>query len=154
MQCGVGLKEAVHSLASLAPLEHRLQLVRAPGGITTLDNAYSSNPSGAKVALEVLGAFTKGRKILVTPGFAELGSLEAEEHARLGRLAAEVCDYIFLIGTPQRIAQIQAGIAEKGFAGDRVYCYNRLNDARPRLREILQPGDVVLFENDLPDTYS
>lgn len=154
LQCGVTLKEAAQALPSLAPLEHRLQLVRAPGDILYIDNAYNSNPSGAKIALEVLASFKNGRKILVTPGFIELGSIEAEEHARLGRNAAEVCDYIFLIGAPDRLAQIQKGIAEKSFAPDRVYCYNLLNDARPALRDLLKPGDVVLFENDLPDTYS
>ncbi|HEX9013749.1 MAG TPA: Mur ligase family protein, partial [Anaerolineaceae bacterium] len=153
VECGMTTKEAVHALASLPPLEHRLQVVRAPGGITTIDNAYNSNPSGAKVALEVLASFNRGRKVLVTPGFAELGSIQAEEHAELGRSAAVVCDFIFLIGDSQRTGEILAGIQEKSFDPERVYCYNRLNDARPKLREVLQPGDVVLFENDLIDIY-
>ncbi|HEY3343449.1 MAG TPA: UDP-N-acetylmuramoyl-tripeptide--D-alanyl-D-alanine ligase [Anaerolineaceae bacterium] len=153
LECQLTLKEAAHALASLQPLEHRLQVVRAQGGITTIDNAYNSNPSGARVALEVLASFQNGRKVLVTPGFAELGPIQAQEHANLGRSAAQVCDYIFLIGETGRTDEILAGIRETSFDAARVYCYNRLNDARPQLRELLKPGDVVLFENDLTDIY-
>ena len=153
VECGLAPREAVRGLSSLEPLDHRLQAIRAPGGITTLDNAYNSNPSGAKVALEVLASFPHGRKVLVTPGFAELGPIQAQEHARLGKAAAQVCDFIFLIGDQGRREEILAGIRETGFNPERVYCYNRLNDAREQLRQLLQPGDVVLFENDLIDIY-
>ncbi len=152
-ECGLTLKETVRALASLTPLEHRLQVVRAAGGITTIDNAYNSNPSGAKVALEVLASFQSGRKVLVTPGFAELGAIQAEEHKRLGENAAEVCDYIFLIGDAGRTGEILEGVHAKGFDPKRVFCYERLAAAKERLRELLQPGDVVLFENDLIDIY-
>ena len=153
LQCGLSLKEIVRALATLPQLEHRLQVIQAGSGIITIDNAYNSNPSGAKVSLEVLASFQGGRKVLVTPGFAELGAIEAEEHAQLGRSAAHVCDLIFLIGIPQRVNQILNGIQEVGFNPEKVFCFPRLNDARVKMREILQPGDVVLFENDLPDIY-
>ncbi len=152
-ECQVSLKEAVHALASLMPLEHRLQVVRAAGGITYIDNAYNSNPSGAKVALEVLASFQGGRKVLVTPGFAELGAIQAEEHARLGSNAAEVCDFIFLIGSNDRTGEILKGIQAKGFDPAHVFCYDRLAAAKDHLRDLLHPGDVVLFENDLIDIY-
>jgi UDP-N-acetylmuramoyl-tripeptide--D-alanyl-D-alanine ligase len=152
-ECGLSLKDAVRAIASLTPLEHRLQVVRAAGGIITLDNAYNSNPSGAKVALEVLASFQSGQKVLVTPGFAELGAIQAEEHRRLGENAAGVCDYIFLIGDPVRTGEILAGVQSKGFDPQRVFCYERLAAAKEHLRSLLQPGDVVLFENDLIDIY-
>jgi UDP-N-acetylmuramoyl-tripeptide--D-alanyl-D-alanine ligase len=154
MQCGLSATEAVHALASVTTLEHRLQIIRNPGGIVTIDNAYSSNPSGSQVALEVLGSFKNGRKVIVTPGFAELGKLQAQEHAKLGHNAAQVCDLIFLIGSPERVSEIMAGVREAGFDLEKVFTYPRLAEAREKLREVLQPGDVVLFENDLPDTYS
>jgi UDP-N-acetylmuramoyl-tripeptide--D-alanyl-D-alanine ligase len=153
LQFGLSIKEISRALATLPQLEHRLQVIQAGSGIITIDNAYNSNPSGAKVSLEVLASFQGGRKVLVTPGFAELGSIEAEEHANLGRSAAQVCDLIFLIGVPERVDQILKGIREGGFNPEKVFCFPRLNDARVKMREVLQSGDVVLFENDLPDIY-
>ncbi|MDD5370944.1 MAG: UDP-N-acetylmuramoyl-tripeptide--D-alanyl-D-alanine ligase, partial [Anaerolineaceae bacterium] len=153
LQCGMTLKEIVRTLTTIPQLEHRLQVVQTGSGIITIDNAYNSNPSGAKVSLEVLASFQGGRKVVVTPGFAELGVIEAEEHANFGRVAAQVCDLIFLIGVPDRVNQILRGIREAGFNPEHVFCFPRLNDARVKMREVLQPGDVVLFENDLPDIY-
>jgi UDP-N-acetylmuramoyl-tripeptide--D-alanyl-D-alanine ligase len=153
LQCGLALRDASRALASVPQMEHRLQLIPAGGGIITLDNAYNSNPAGAQVALEVLSSFKTGRKVLVTPGFAELGSIEAAEHARLGERAAQVCDLIFLIGSPQRTDQILQGIQSHNFDPARVFCFPRLKDARQKMSELLQPGDIVLFENDLTDIY-
>ncbi len=153
MACDLPLKAALRALNTAPVAEHRLQLVRNPSQVVTIDNAYNSNPSGARVALEVLGSFQGGRKFLVTPGFVELGKIQAEEHARLGRLAAQVCDAIFLIGSRDRVNEILKGIRETDYDLQQVYCFSLLREARQKLAELARPGDVVLFENDLTDIY-
>lgn len=153
VECGLSLKLAARFLASMPQLEHRLQVVRPSSGLVTIDNAYNSNPSGAQVALEVLQSFSGERKVLVTPGFAELGEIEAQEHAHLGRSAGQVCDLIFLIGNAERTGQILRGIQETGFDPAKIFCFPTLKEAQPRMAEVLKTGDVVLFENDLTDIY-
>ena len=54
-------------------MPHRLQLLDNGSGVTVIDDSYNSNPIGATEALEVLGSFTTGQRILVTPGMIELG---------------------------------------------------------------------------------
>lgn len=152
LECGLSLRELSQALASLPPVEHRLQLLPSAHGVITIDDAYNSNPVGAAAALEVLGSFA-GRKILVTPGMVELGPAEAEENRQLGRNAAAVCDYVFLVGSGARVDAIAKGLRGGRFDETRVTRVANLAEGRVRLRELVRPGDVVLFENDLPDTY-
>ncbi len=157
----VPLKDIIPVLAIMPPFEHRLQPVRGANDITYIDDAYNSNPVGAKIALEVLAAFQGGRKFLVTPGFVELGEIEAQENYKLGQAAAAVCDAVFLVGPPERVQPIRQGFLEGRAAlgsddGDRPsgdYCFATLKEANLKLAELARPGDVVLFENDLPSIY-
>ncbi len=91
------------------------------------------------------------RKIVVTPGIIELGPLQAEANERFGRHAAAVADTILVVAKTNRDA-IVAGASSNGGRGE-VITVDTLDEAQGRLRGILKPGDVVLFENDLPDQY-
>lgn len=152
LECELSLKEIAQSLTILPPIEHRLQLIQGPNGVLYLDDAYNSNPVGAAIALDVLASFNS-QKFLVTPGMVELGTLEEEEHRRLGRKAATICDYVMLVGKSDRTAWIQMGLNEENFSQDRLFFFDNLDEARHKLRQLVVPGDVILFENDLPDTY-
>lgn len=152
LECGLSLEEVGTGVAALEPVPHRLQLLRGAGGITVIDDAFNSNPVGARNALEVLAAFNGGQKILVTPGMIELGERQEEENRQLGMRAAQVCDAVILVGQRQT-APIRAGLEAAGFPAERVTTVKNLAEATRRLQEIARPGDTVLFENDLPDTY-
>ncbi len=152
LECGLTLREIRGAVAILEPVPHRLQLIARQGGVTVIDDAYSANPVGAQMALEVLETFEGGAKVLVTPGLIELGDIEYEQNRLLGVRAAEVCDYVLLVG-PQRTRPIAAGLEQAGFPAKRLAVFHTLDEATAHLKSILKPGDVVLFENDLPDTY-
>jgi UDP-N-acetylmuramoyl-tripeptide--D-alanyl-D-alanine ligase len=151
-ECGVTLEASSEAVAELEPVEHRLQRIHGAGGVLVIDDAYNSNPTGVRMALEVLSALPGGRKVMITPGMVELGAREEEEHRQMGRLAAEACDYVILVGAA-RTRAIAAGLAEKAYPPDRLAVVGSLKEATQRLQSVIQSGDVVLFENDLPDTY-
>jgi UDP-N-acetylmuramoyl-tripeptide--D-alanyl-D-alanine ligase len=136
-------------IAALTPVEHRLQLIEAPGGVTVLDDAFNSNPEGAAAALEVLQSMPARTKIVVTPGIVELGELQATANEEFARRAAGVADVLILVARVNRAALV-AG-AEGGRA--RVLTTASLDEATKELAGIVAAGDVVLFENDLPDQY-
>lgn len=149
---GMSLNEIALRIASLEPAEHRLQRRSLPGGITVIDDAYSANPVGAQNALNVLDLYREGRRVLITPGMVELGPIQEEENRALGRMAAQVCTDIILVGEEQT-RPLQQGIRDAGFPEDRLQVYDTREEAIAWFNTALQPGDTVLFLNDLPDTY-
>ncbi|MBO7290701.1 MAG: UDP-N-acetylmuramoyl-tripeptide--D-alanyl-D-alanine ligase [Bacteroidaceae bacterium] len=151
---GVPVNKQKNAIARLQPVEHRLSM-KVANGITVLDDAYNSNPQGAKMALEVLRNFTVGegnKRIVITPGFVEMGTRQAEANKELGRGIARSCDYAIVVNATNRDA-IKSGIDEGGLPSEKYFLADSLNHAHAQLAKILRAGDVVLYENDLPDNF-
>ena len=139
-------------MSRIEQVEHRLNMKRTPGGISIIDDAFNSNPDGARMALDVLRRMTQGKRIIITPGMIELGEKQVEYNYILGKQIAEVCDYVMVVGRYNREA-ILKGLQEKNYPEDKVFVADTFADAQARLAQIAQPGDTVLYENDLPDTF-
>lgn len=148
LEMGLTLNEVANGIRKIAPVEHRLQIV-SQKPVTIIDDAFNSSPNGASAALDVLGAFT-GRRIIVTPGFVELGKDQDKYHFELGRKIRDNADIAILVGK-KRTEKIAEGLS--GFQGE-LYTVSNLNEATDILKKISVTGDVVLFENDLPDNYN
>jgi UDP-N-acetylmuramoyl-tripeptide--D-alanyl-D-alanine ligase len=50
-------------------------------------------------------------------------------------------------------AAIRRGLLSEGFDEDHAVSVKNLNDGLEAMKGIVRAGDVVLFENDLPDLY-
>lgn len=153
LECGLNLSQIAHALNDAKPIPHRLQVIKGSGGVTIIDDAFNSNPRGAKEALEVLKNMEGGQKILITPGMVELGDEEYEQNKEFGRAAAKACDTVILVGNKQT-KPIAEGLCEAGFPDKNLIVADSLNEATTHLHKLVKPGDVVLFENDLPDNYN
>lgn len=149
---GISLKELKGQVRRLEGVPHRLQLTDR-GDMTIIDDAYNSNPSGTKAALEALSLFD-GFKILVTPGMVELGVKQNELNREFGRNAAKVCDYTVLVGQRQA-APIKAGLLDEGYDEEKIFIADTIEEALSHVYAISSEGrkKVVLLENDLPDNY-
>ena len=148
---GVPLPAMREAVAALAPAPMRLE-VREEGGIVKILDVANANPRGAQMALEVLAQFQGGSRILITPGMVELGPIEADENRRFGQAAAAVCDQVVLVG-PEQTRPIRDGLIERGFPADRILTARNADEVADRLAAIVRPGDILLYENRLPDTY-
>jgi UDP-N-acetylmuramoyl-tripeptide--D-alanyl-D-alanine ligase len=82
----------------------------------------------------------------------ELGDREAEENERFGQHAAEVCDLVVLVGREQT-RPILDGLEDASFPAERIHVVGDAREAEALLARTTRAGDVVLFENDLPDLY-
>jgi UDP-N-acetylmuramoyl-tripeptide--D-alanyl-D-alanine ligase len=149
---GMTDREMRIAISEIEQVEHRLNIKQIPGGLTIIDDAFNSNPHGAAMALDVLASFTGGLRVVVTPGMIELGSKQAEYNREFGRQMVSRCDYAIVVGEYNREA-ILAGLAEGGFATENIYTARDFTDASQKVRATVRPGDVVLYENDLPDTF-
>lgn len=149
---GIPLSELRGQVRKLEGVPHRLELSQK-NGVTIIDDAYNSNPSGAKAALEALSLFD-GYKILVTPGMVELGEREEELNREFGKNAAEICDYAVLVGK-HRAVPIKAGLTDKGFAEEKIFVADTINEALAHVYALKSGGQkkIILLENDLPDNY-
>lgn len=152
LEMGVSLDEVARAIPKIEPAPHRLQLLQGAGGVTVIDDSYNSNPLGAAEALATLQAFKTGKRVLVTPGMVELGVVEADQNEQFGIHAARVCDYVLLVG-PQQTQAILRGLQRQQFPSERIRVVRNLTEATSELQRIVRTGDVVLFENDLPDLY-
>lgn len=153
----LGLAESLQKRAirQIEQIEHRLSIKRAAGGVTILDDAYNSNPAGAQMALEVLQHFerpTSGRRVVVTPGFVELGERQEALNRELGRQIAGACDVAIIVNMTNRAALL-AGLADRAFPKEQTIEVASLNEALAYMATMLRAGDVVLYENDLPDSF-
>ena len=149
---GYSIDDAVTAAASLEQVEHRLQLMASAGPLTVIDDSYNANPVGVRNGLEVLAAMSGAHKFLITPGLVELGSVEEDENRRYGEHAARVCDHVIVMSA-KTSAALCAGLRDGGMSEDRIHVVETLDEATRLLQSLSRPGDVVLFANDLPDTY-
>jgi|GEM_PF-8684 len=141
------------ALQKARPVEHRLELKKR-NGVLVIDDAFNSNPIGARNAISVLAAFKTGKKYVITPGMIELGERQDEENRLFGRhMANHSPDHVYLVGKNQT-RPVHEGLREGGFPEEGITVVASLYEANDLLRERLEVGDVVLYENDLPDSYS
>jgi UDP-N-acetylmuramoyl-tripeptide--D-alanyl-D-alanine ligase len=149
---GLRLQTMALAASRIEPVEHRLELKRI-GNTVMIDDAFNSNPVGAANAVEVLSQFTSGRRIIVTPGMVELGEIEEAENRQFGVVIGKAAlDLVILVGA-ERSKPILEGVLSTGYSMDQIRVEPTLFTANEFLRSYLQNGDVVLYENDLPDLY-
>lgn len=151
-EMGVADDKIKYAVAQIEQVEHRLSIKRIPGSLTIIDDAFNSNPVGSAMALEVLASMTEGKRILITPGMIELGERQQELNEEFGFKAASSCDIAIVVGEYNREA-IVAGLERGSMPRESIRTADSFAQAQSMLQSLAQPGDIVLYENDLPDTF-
>ena len=122
---------------------HRMQLLKG-NGIYIIDDSYNANLDGVKLARETLASFD-GAKFAITQGIAEGGKYSQFLNKEVGKALSSVCDHLFVVGKNQKdILSGCDGLAQ-------VHLCQTMNEAVAKMRQLALEGDVVLFQNDLPD---
>ena len=151
---GISVENLIKAVKQVQPVEHRLELKKL-GGFYQIDDAYNSNPVGAKSALEVL-SMMDGDKVVVTPGMIELGEKEEEYNREFGKQIAMIskANYVILVGK-KKTKPIYEGLLLNGFKEENVILTNDVKEAYTIINGLKGKKDLyALFENDLPDTYN
>lgn len=149
---GIPLEKLVMPVRRLESVPHRLQVI-SRGADIVIDDAFNSNPSGAKAALDTLAVFD-GYKVLISPGMVELGEKEYELNKAFGSQAAAVCDYVIAVGEKQAVP-IREGLLLAGYPEEKIFTAKTLDIALRHCDGLKTGGKkkVILLENDLPDNY-
>ena len=148
----IDFESLIKAVKGVKPVEHRLELKRI-SNFYMIDDAYNSNPEGAKRALEVLDMMD-GLKVVVTPGMIELGDKEYDLNKEFGVEISKVADYVVLIGE-NRTKSIRDGLNDSKFDKEKIIVFNDVREAFPFISGLVDKNEVyALFENDLPDMYN
>lgn len=149
---GLTPEEIATGINRIKTIGHRLELMPNNKNIVIIDDSYNSNVSGVDAAMEVLDTF-KGRKIVLTPGLVELGKMENIANLNFGRTLAHHADMVIIIGKHNAEMLIN-GLVDGGMSRENIKFAKNLTKGNALLNDIISDGDVVLFENDLPDNYN
>lgn len=152
LHLGLTADEIRRGVESIEQVEHRLNVKRTAGGITIIDDAFNSNPSGSKMAVDVLSQFDSGKRIIVTPGMIELGAEQESLNRKLGEYIGANVDVAVVVGAYNRDA-LAGGILAGGLEKENLHIVDTFADSQVLLGKILRQGDTVLYENDLPDSF-
>jgi len=134
---GVPLADGAAALQSVR-VDHRLQEIATPSGITVVDDAYNASPESMLAAFDAVAERPRaGRLVAVLAHMGELGSLAEDSHELVGRRAAEVFDSVAVVDTP--LGRILARAAQAEVVPD--------NEAAAAwVRRHARPGDLVLIK--------
>ena len=77
-----------------------------------------------------------------------------ELNFEFGKNAADVCDYVILVGKRQT-ESIKSGLESAEYPPEKIYVASGLNDAITYAYALNSHGlrKIILLENDLPDNY-
>lgn len=148
---GVSLQNISDAIYQLEPMPHRMEIINN-NGLTILDDSYNCSVESSKAALETLSLF-KGNKIIITPGIVEMGEKENQVNYDFGVNIAKVCDKVIIVNQVNKEA-IKEGLLDAGFNEEDILQAESLKHAQSLLPSLTKTGDVILFENDLPDNYT
>ena len=117
---------------------------------TLIDDAFNANPASLSAALDVFGvtrprdvdgSVIRGRRIAILGDMLELGPTEAALHAEIARHPAmERIAQVHCVGPRMRALWDALGVDQRGEACDSV------DELLPRLKTLIEPGDVVLVK--------
>jgi len=136
-------------LQFLPTASHRSELTETDRGVAIVDDTYNSNPPGAKRAIESAAALAKergGSLFVVTPGMVELGSLQYQRNRELAEQVSEAGGTLYAVGLTNRKALVDG-------SSKAAQLFLTRDDAVGAVNQVAGSGDVILYENDLPDHY-
>ena len=114
-------------------------------GVTIWNDCYNSNPEAVAAMLEVLRSTPARRHVAVLGEMLELGHAAEFLHRQAGRRAAESGLYALI--AVQGAARFMAEEAVRaGMPPHSVHFFERSEDAGGFIRQLVQPGDAILFK--------
>jgi UDP-N-acetylmuramoyl-tripeptide--D-alanyl-D-alanine ligase len=147
LELGLPLPAVADALALARPLSRwRMEVTERADGVLLVNDAYNANPESMAAALRALRTMARGRRSWAVLGaMGELGEAAAEEHRRVGELAARLgVDRLVVVG-PAAAGVHDAAGREAGWAGETVHVPD-VDAAVELLRARLRPEDVVLVK--------
>lgn len=150
IKLGMTLKEIRERAKLLLPTPHRMEIKKI-GNITLIDNSYNTNPKSAQSSLELLASFHGFTKVVITPGFVELGKEAAKKNREFGKNIGKLADKVIIVGENAK-KDLLKGLRDVNYLRENAFMVNSTQEALILAQQLGFPL-VALLENDLPDQY-
>jgi UDP-N-acetylmuramoyl-tripeptide--D-alanyl-D-alanine ligase len=139
--------ENIHAaLSQFHSLSQRTEILKLPGDLTVIDDAYNSNPRAMERMLEALADWPGARHRIVIAGeMLELGRSSAEWHDRVGWLCAR-SEANWLLAVQGDAKFFVEGAIRGGLARGRALFFSDAVGAGRFCQTIAGPGDVILVK--------
>ncbi len=143
LSLGVSLSDIEEGLRAYTPVKGRMSVVRC-GPYTVIDDTYNANPESMASSLATL-ARVSGRRVAILGEMLELGDGSAEEHLRIGRLAADLGIEI-LVAVGRTSKELASGALAGGLNSGSIFAFHDKKGALLALKDILREGDSILVK--------
>ena len=150
---GVSLEDSARVLRHSAHVKGRVEVVPTPGDYTMLID-YAHTPDALENVLSAARGFAKGRVVAL---FGCGGDRDRTKRPKMGRIAADMADYVIVTSDNPRTEDPDAIIQEilAGMEGTATPCAvvpNRIEAIRYAM-DHAQPGDVIILAGKGHETY-
>lgn len=112
-----------------------------------IDASYSSNVDGAQAHIKHLDLW-KGRKVVVSFGFIELGKSKESAYYQLGETLGRGVD-LAIFTREKHLDLVKQGVKDVGGKTEIIFT-SSFKEIIRRLQEFRKEGDVILFEGRIP----
>jgi UDP-N-acetylmuramoyl-tripeptide--D-alanyl-D-alanine ligase len=135
--------EIARGIQNFLPTKMRMNVLRLPGDVVVLNDAYNANPQSMRAAAAVLGDAKGRRKVAVVGDMLELGDGSNLFHRAVGHSFAELgADRLIAVGS---LAQYLAEGAREGGMTD-VSHFQEQSEAMPAILAELRAGTTILVK--------
>ncbi|MGH2641027.1 MAG: UDP-N-acetylmuramoyl-tripeptide--D-alanyl-D-alanine ligase [Actinomycetota bacterium] len=143
-ELGIPIDDAARALGEAGVSRWRMETFTTATGIRVLNDAYNANPESTAAALRTARWIAgEGRLIAVLGEMAELGPISAEEHDRVGSLAARLrVDRLITVGEVART--VARAALREGMEPEDVSSHDTAAEALEDVRASAGAGDLVL----------
>lgn len=149
LEMGMNLGEIAQGIAKIQPIPHRLQLIRGEY-FDILDDSYNANSDGVATLADTLKCFHCNRAV-ITQGIVELGKHQFEANYSAAKSMSKSVEYAVIIGVNHKA--LRKGFVDGGLDENRIFHACNVNEGVEILKKKLNKGDLIAFQNDLPDNY-
>jgi UDP-N-acetylmuramoyl-L-alanyl-D-glutamate--2,6-diaminopimelate ligase len=154
LQLGIPLAKSAEILANVPHVKGRVEVVPTPGKDYTILIDYAHSPDGLENVLSSVQEFSRGRTVAL---FGCGGDRDKTKRPKMGKIAAELADFVIVTSDNPRTEDPEAIIADilPGLAGSQtphVVVTDRI-EAIHYAMDHAQPGDTIVLCGKGHETY-
>ncbi|MFH1454989.1 MAG: UDP-N-acetylmuramoyl-tripeptide--D-alanyl-D-alanine ligase [bacterium] len=143
----INIVKSGEALLNFDASKGRMKIINGIKNITIIDDTYNSSPVAlisALYSLKHVNKKNKGRKIAVLGDMMELGKHSADEHYKVGKIVAEVCDILITVGIRSR--KMAEGALDALMSEKNIFQFEDSISAGKELQNIIKENDIILVK--------